>query len=58
MCGSLVLLFSLFMKIVSILNNVNKTFIDVFVSFFDVYKEKNNCLISFLSFSEIFLAFN
>ena len=29
-----------------------------FVSFFDLYKEYNNCLISFLSFSELFPAFN
>ena len=28
-----------------------------FVSFFDLYKEYNNCLISFLSFSELFSAF-
>ena len=30
----------------------------VFVSFFHLYKEYSNCLISFLSFSELFLAFN
>ena len=29
-----------------------------FVSFLDLYKEYNNCLISFLSFSELFPAFN
>ena len=29
-----------------------------FVSFFDLYKDYNNCLISFLSFSELFPAFN
>ena len=29
-----------------------------FVSFFDLYKEYNNCLIPFLSFSELFPAFN
>ena len=29
-----------------------------FVSFFDLYKEYNNCLILFLSFSELFPAFN
>ena len=29
-----------------------------FVSYFDLYKEYNSCLISFLSFSELFPAFN
>ena len=37
------------------LNNVNQTFMNVFCFlFFDLYKEYNGCLVSFLSFSEAF----
>ena len=40
------------------LNNVNQTFMNVFCFlFFDLYKEYNSCLVSFLSFSELFPAF-
>ena len=35
-----------------------KLLFSCFVSFFDLYQEYNNCLISFLSFSELFPAFN
>ena len=40
------------------LNNANQTFIDLFCKFFDLCKEYNSCLISFLSFSESFPAFD
>ena len=52
LCGSLVLLFSVFIKIVSM---STKLLYNCFVSLFDLHKECNNCLISFLSFSELFL---
>ena len=41
-----------------VLNNVSQTFIELFCKFFDRHKEYNSCLISFLSFSELFPAFN
>ena len=41
------------------LNNVNQIIVDLFCKFFfDLYKECNSCLISLLSFSELFPAFN
>ena len=41
-----------------VLNNVNQTFIDVFCKFFWSVQKCSSCLISFLSFSELFSAFN
>ena len=38
-----------------VLDNVDQTFIELY---FDLCKQCNNCLMSFLSFSELFPAFN
>ena len=40
------------------LNNVNQTFIDVFCKVFDLYKECSSCLVSFLSFLDLFPTFD
>ena len=41
-----------------VLSNVDQNFVEFFCKFFDLYKEYNSCLNLFLSFLELFPAFN
>ena len=41
-----------------VLDNLSQAFINVLLKFYELYKEYNSCLISLLSFSVLFPAFN